>query len=69
MEIQNNISLKPYNTFGIDVQAKYFASFSSVSELEEAINYKPDLLRQGKKQSPEIIPLVGLTERFQLPGF
>ena len=30
---QENISLKPYNTFGIDVLAKYFARFSSVEEL------------------------------------
>jgi UDP-N-acetylmuramate dehydrogenase len=43
MEIQNNITLKPHNTFGINVQAEYFAAFSSVSELEEVINYKPAL--------------------------
>ena len=40
MTIQENISLKPYNTFGIDVQAKYFASFQSTDELEELLNYK-----------------------------
>lgn len=40
MNIQQNISLKPYNTFGIDVQAKYFASFQSIDELKEFINYK-----------------------------
>lgn len=33
MQIQENISLKKYNTFGIDVSAKYFARFSSVEEL------------------------------------
>ena len=33
MNIQNNISLKPYNTFGIDVFAKHFVSVSSVEEL------------------------------------
>jgi len=31
--IQTNISLKPYNTFGIDVMALNFANFSSVEEL------------------------------------
>jgi UDP-N-acetylmuramate dehydrogenase len=41
MMIQENISLKPYNTFGIDVRAKYFASFRSVEELAELLNYKP----------------------------
>ena len=40
MNIQPNISLKPYNTFGIDVQAKYFASFQSCDELKELLNYK-----------------------------
>jgi UDP-N-acetylmuramate dehydrogenase len=41
MMIQENISLKSYNTFGIDVRAKYFASFRSVEELAELLNYKP----------------------------
>ena len=40
MNIQQNISLKPYNTFGIDVQAKHFASFQSIDELKELLNYK-----------------------------
>lgn len=35
MEIQKNISLKPYNTFNIDVIAKQFALFQSLNELEE----------------------------------
>lgn len=39
MEIQKNISLKRYNTFGIDVAAEYFAAFHSVEELEEAIDH------------------------------
>lgn len=40
MTIQENISLKPYNTFGVDVQAKYFAPFQSTDELEELLHYK-----------------------------
>lgn len=40
MMIQENISLKPYNTFGIDVQAKYFAAFQSIDELKELLHYK-----------------------------
>ncbi len=35
MQIRENISLKPYNTFGIDVIAKYFSPFQSVEELKE----------------------------------
>src|SRR5690349_3217851 len=40
MQIQENISLKSYNTFGIDAKAKYFSTFSSTDELEELLNYK-----------------------------
>lgn len=35
--IQENISLKPYNTFGIDAKARRFASVESVEELKEVI--------------------------------
>ncbi len=38
MQIQENISLKPYNTFGIDINARYFAAFTSISELSELIH-------------------------------
>ncbi|WP_204346761.1 UDP-N-acetylmuramate dehydrogenase [Psychroserpens algicola] len=34
MQIQNDISLKTYNTFGIDVSAKHFVSVSSVEDLK-----------------------------------
>lgn len=33
MHIQKNISLKPYNTFGIDVIAKQFVSVNNIEEL------------------------------------
>lgn len=33
--IQENISLKPYNTFGIDATAKGLASFSTLEQLQE----------------------------------
>ena len=39
--IQKNISLKPYNTFGMDVTASHFARFNSVDELNQILNY-PD---------------------------
>ena len=35
MQMQENISLKAYNTFGIDVNTRYFASFNDIDELEE----------------------------------
>ncbi len=40
MLIQHNISLKPYNTFGVNVFAKHFTSITSVAELIEVLNLK-----------------------------
>ena len=37
MDIQQNISLKSYNTFGIDVKARRFVDISSLNELENVI--------------------------------
>ena len=37
MNIQQNISLKSYNTFGIDVFAKHFVSVNSINELQEIL--------------------------------
>ena len=34
LQIQENISLKPYNSFGIDVKAKFFAEIFSENELK-----------------------------------
>ncbi len=33
MQVQENVSLKKYNTFGIDAKARFFASVTSVDEL------------------------------------
>ena len=44
MKLLQNISLKQYNTFHIDVSAKYFAAFSTVDELKELLNYKSESL-------------------------
>lgn len=37
MTVLNNISLKPYNTFGIEVLAKHFVEVSSEQELMDAL--------------------------------
>ena len=37
MNIRRNISLRPYNTFGIDASAEYFSAFGSLQELEEIL--------------------------------
>ena len=44
MKIQKNISLRPYNTFGIDAKARYFAPFSNTDELSELLTLDPRLL-------------------------
>jgi UDP-N-acetylmuramate dehydrogenase len=40
MQIRENISLQPYNTFGIQANARYFAPFETVDELKELLSYK-----------------------------
>lgn len=40
--LQKNISIKEYNSFGINVYADLFAKFNSVSELEELLQTKTD---------------------------
>jgi UDP-N-acetylmuramate dehydrogenase len=47
MTLQHNISLKNYNTFGIDVTAREFATFTSVDELREGIDYSRAALILG----------------------
>jgi UDP-N-acetylmuramate dehydrogenase len=38
VNIQENISLKPYNTFGLDARAKYFVTVKSIQALKEAVS-------------------------------
>ncbi len=38
MQVQENISLKPFNTFGIDASCRYFSRFSSIDQLSAMIN-------------------------------
>ncbi|TCI95119.1 UDP-N-acetylmuramate dehydrogenase [Tenacibaculum sp. M341] len=43
MNIQENISLKKMNTFGIDVNAKRFVNITSVYELQQLVKKEKDL--------------------------
>lgn len=43
MNIQKNISLKPYNTFGIDVFAREFVNVTSIDDLREVLSNNKDL--------------------------
>lgn len=38
--IQNNFNLRPYNTFGIEVFAKRFSTFSSIPELKKLLSQR-----------------------------
>ena len=56
MQITENISLKKYNTFGIDVRAEYFAGFTNISELNELLEFKKPTNTQ---QQPPVLILGG----------
>lgn len=47
MKILKNISLKPYNTFGIDVLAKNFVTITHLEDLKEVLNQYPDCFILG----------------------
>ncbi|OGS69491.1 MAG: UDP-N-acetylenolpyruvoylglucosamine reductase [Flavobacteria bacterium RIFCSPLOWO2_12_FULL_35_11] len=47
MKIQQNISLKPYNTFGINANAKRFVTVNSIKELKEIIASEKSLFLLG----------------------
>nr|WP_299344537.1 UDP-N-acetylmuramate dehydrogenase [Allomuricauda sp.] len=40
MKIEENISLKPYNTFGIDVKARFFVEITSLLQLQKVLDLK-----------------------------
>lgn len=52
MIIQTNVSLKPYNTFGIDATAKFFVEVSSIEQLQ-------DILQNSEYQGIERLILGG----------
>jgi len=49
MHLQQNISLKPYNTFGIDVAAEYFTELNDIDHLPEitSLPYEKHILGGG----------------------
>jgi len=47
LKIQQNISLKKYNTFGIQANAKRFVTVNSVNELSEIIKVEKDIFLLG----------------------
>lgn len=79
MEIQENISLKVYNTFGIDVRAQRFARFETVEQLHELLENESRQLRTVKSRTTPLIlgggsnllftkDVDGLVLKNELPG-
>ncbi len=52
MTIQEHISLKPYNTFGVEAKAKYFAEVNSEVELIEVLQQYKNLLQENPQKLP-----------------
>lgn len=50
--MQENFSLKPYNTFGVDSRARYFTEVNTIDELKEALIF-------AKNQSLQLLFLGG----------
>ncbi|MCL4118546.1 UNVERIFIED_CONTAM: hypothetical protein GTU68_057845 [Idotea baltica] len=47
MQIQQNISLQAYNTFGIDVKAKQFIAINSIVQLKQLLEQQSDFFILG----------------------
>ena len=45
--LEENVSLRPYNTFGLDVRARYFARFASADELRQLLQ-RPEVQAADK---------------------
>ena len=52
MQFQENISLKPYNSFAIEAKARYFASFQSPEMLLDILGHLP--VKKRQKQSSNV---------------
>jgi UDP-N-acetylmuramate dehydrogenase len=69
MQLQQNISLKPYNTFGIDVASEYFTELSDIAELPEMTALKhPKHILGGGSNILLTQPVKGLVIRNSLKG-
>ncbi len=70
--IQENISLLPYNTFGVDVSVKYFAEVNAVEDLKETLKLSdpqtPKLFLGGGSNLLLTKDFDGLVIRLNLKG-
>lgn len=73
MLIQENVSLRPYNTFGVDVNARYFSTTSSQDELLQVLKWANQtqqkiLLLNGGSNILLINDWEGLALKIELKG-
>jgi UDP-N-acetylmuramate dehydrogenase len=71
MHILNNISLKPYNTFGIDAQAEHFCDINSLNDLKKALQlqeYSKKLILSGGSNMLITKDIQGLVLHINLKG-
>lgn len=70
MNIQENFSLKTFNTFGVEAKAKYFAEVNSLEELKETLqfSYSPILVLGGGSNVLFTKDFDGLVIKLNLKG-
>ena len=70
MKIQENFSLKTFNTFGVEAKAKYFAEVNSLEELKETLqfSYSPILVLGGGSNVLFTKDFDGLVIKLNLKG-
>lgn len=71
MHIQSEVSLKPYNTFGIDVKARQFVEITQLSDLQTLLNehaHVPLLILGGGSNVLFTQDFEGLVVKIQLKG-
>ncbi len=74
MQIQENISLQRYNSFGIDLSAKYFSEFTDIDSLAELLEHAelreslPLLILGGGSNILLTHPVNGFVLKNNIPG-
>jgi UDP-N-acetylmuramate dehydrogenase len=73
VQIQENISLKKFNTFGMDVLARYFYAFSTVDQMQEigasdTFKHYPVLVLGGGSNMLLTTNFEGLVIKNEIPG-
>jgi UDP-N-acetylmuramate dehydrogenase len=73
MKIEKNISLKPYNTFGIDAKAKFFSEIYDETQLKEILSSEeckslPKLILGGGSNVLLTKNFDGLALKISIPG-